>query len=477
MARIFVTAVVLVLLALPAPVVGAKGDQLAGYMFNSDVSEVAKLDLDQQEMKKAADAFQWSEAQTIYSAGKNSKKFQLSEAQDIYGPGANSKNTFRTLQGFSTKAGGEMAGEPFFELYQRYYNRPDYADRVISDALNSAAEFAGKPDVFRAQVASMSSQHQSVWMYVLHKLEDAINYCNARDLTDNAVGVRAWDEAWAFYTGSIVGSQGSNNGVMPYTLAVERCANFKTCEAGAAPVNSKILDLMFAGKSDVQNKRCGDAVVKKNEIARLMAVPLIQGLLRYVLQAKPKGKDQPKAHAKGLAFARSVLPWINHCDKGVAKKIVVNFQARANPPMKDSTKDVSKSIYKVLGCMGIPCDLVGEDTSLPTCETTGTVKKIPGEGIDAATNKAGDLFIKAVSGPDPVTDGFGNEPSSKRPSSGSAGISSNNSGGGLDTGGKIGVAIGSILVIGVLGFLLFKFCGKKKKAPEPNSSFEEGVPV
>lgn len=456
MARILATAAVLVALALPAPVAGVKGDDFAGYTFGSDVGEHLKLDLDQKEMESTTDAGQWSAAQRIYSSGKNSDK----------------GGALRTLAGFSTSAAEKMKGEPFFELFQRYYNRPDYADRFISNALDGTAEFAGKSDIFRAEVANKGSQYSSVWMYVLHELEDAVDDCNAGTLTDNADRVKAWDEGWAFYTGSLIGPDGEGEGVMPFTLAQKRCSGFQTCDTRAkAPVNNEILRIMTAGKADIEGKLCDAALKKKNEIARLMAVPVMQGLLRYVLQAEEKGPTQPKAHAEGLAFARGILPWINHCDSGTAKKVVENFQARADPPMKDGKEDVAKALYKVLGCMGISCDLVGNHPDLPKCETSGAVEKVPGEDIAAATNKGSKLFSKAVSGQDPVTAGFGSEPSRRRPASDG---SSNNSGGGLSTGGKVGVGIGSVVAIAVVGFVLFKFFGKKKKVMQPVSPFEEG---
>ncbi|CAN0536084.1 unnamed protein product, partial [Scytosiphon promiscuus] len=78
-------------------------------------------------------------------------------------------------------------------------------------------------------------------MYVIHELEDALADCEeggvlssivVADTTNNDGGVVAWDEGWAFYTGSLEGTDVGgtpDEGQMLYALAEKRCENFKTC--------------------------------------------------------------------------------------------------------------------------------------------------------------------------------------------------------------------------------------------------------
>ena len=68
-------------------------------------------------------------------------------------------------------------------------------------------------------------------MWVIKELEQALDGCqnDCKKTGCNDDTVRAWDEAVAFYTGSLEGSDGNGNGKLLYALADKRCKNFKTC--------------------------------------------------------------------------------------------------------------------------------------------------------------------------------------------------------------------------------------------------------
>lgn len=70
---------------------------------------------------------------------------------------------------------------------------------------------------------------------------------------------------------------------MVYALAEKRCENFGTCNgAGVSQVNVDLLDLWTQGKAHLEAFECDDAAAVVEEIVPLMAVPLVQGLLRCV---------------------------------------------------------------------------------------------------------------------------------------------------------------------------------------------------
>lgn len=112
------------------------------------------------------------------------------------------------------------------------------------------------------------------------------------DLEANDGGPHAWDEGWAFYTGSIegatVGGDTTDGGQMLYALAEKRCENFKTCSGdgdeddltGVSAINTDILALWEAGQQHLLDEECDEAADVIEDIVPLMAVPLIQGLLR-----------------------------------------------------------------------------------------------------------------------------------------------------------------------------------------------------
>lgn len=125
-------------------------------------------------------------------------------------------------------------------------------------------------------------------MYVIHELEDAILDCEKGNLDANDGGPHAWDEGWAFYAGSLEGEQGTGEGVHLYALAEKRCENFKTCTgdqdgddaSGTAAINERLLELFEDGQSKLVNEDCSGAESVKDEIRKLMLVPLIQGMYR-----------------------------------------------------------------------------------------------------------------------------------------------------------------------------------------------------
>ena len=106
------------------------------------------------------------------------------------------------------------------------------------------------------------------------------------DISDNDGGVHAWDEGWAFYTGSLEGTDvggSADGGQMVYALAEKRCENFGTCDtAGVSEVNNELLTLWETGRDHLAAFECVAAENVKDDIVPLMAVPLIQGVLRCV---------------------------------------------------------------------------------------------------------------------------------------------------------------------------------------------------
>ena len=103
--------------------------------------------------------------------------------------------------------------------------------------------------------------------------------------------MHAWDEAWAFYAGSLEvgsfrdtlvnhdqifsytmmimigslyrrpnqsnlkGTAGNSEGRMLYRLAEKRCKNFGTCRTNIAEVNKQILSLFISGKKSLEEGR------------------------------------------------------------------------------------------------------------------------------------------------------------------------------------------------------------------------------
>jgi hypothetical protein len=213
------------------------------------------------------------------------------------------------------------------------------------------------------EVVAKVSAYVGVAMYALRELEDAVDDCISSDTKRNDDSVQALDEAVAFYTGSLEGTDGSSDkGVFVYALAEKRCANFKTCGAagdqntGNAKVNINIFAQFSQMKANIANKDCEAARGNKEEIAKQLFVPMIQGTIRYAyIQSQPE--PTAKAEAEGAAFAAAVLPLVASCNEAAAATIFEEMKpGSGNTADFASVKNAFESTYS---CLGISCADVG----------------------------------------------------------------------------------------------------------------------
>jgi len=282
--------------------------------------------------------------------------------------GINVNLPFRTLAGFSVAAESKMKGQQMFEMYKDYYGAPDYADKFIKAALKGQDEtkrvnipftFAGKEDIFRIECAKKGSAYWSVWMYVIREMEDAINDCKSGCELCNDAPVHAWDEAVAFYTGSIEGKDGDAGGKMLYRLAEKRCKNFRTCQGGISKVNKEIIRKFTDGKRKLDQGKCDEIQEIKERIIKLMTIPLIQGTLRYAYKTA-RGDNTPKEKAEGVAFLGAVIPQLYQCSHEdadiVKKRMWIDGDIRAT---KDGFESVKKAFQRNYECLGLRCDDIG----------------------------------------------------------------------------------------------------------------------
>merc|ERR1719247_2326317 len=143
-----------------------------------------------------------------------------------------------------------------YQVYRAYYGEHDYANQYVLDALGytggiqpgttggtgaaAMGVFAGLGDDARTQGVKKGTAYMNVWMYVIHEMEDAIADCKSDCQMCNDDPVHAWDEAVAFYTGTLEGVDGSGSGKLLYNLADYRCANYKTCVGGTVTGTSQV---------------------------------------------------------------------------------------------------------------------------------------------------------------------------------------------------------------------------------------------
>lgn len=383
-------------------------------------------------------------------------------------------NNHRTLAGFSTEAEEKMAkceNCPYVDYakFYNYYGQYDYANKWVLAAFSGGKTSFNKGDADfseygfdgRTEAIKKGTAYMNVWMYVIREMEDALDDCQVGCIDCNDDPVHAWDEVStrrilcfvisnhvclssslmvfpfhyqqgvAFYTGSQQEAGASTDGYLLYALANKRCQNFKTCGSGGdsvegeAKVNQEIFRQFQIGQQNLVNGRCAEAKAQKERIAALMAVPLVQGTLRYAYLTDPSfsPNSSEKARAEGAVFAASVLPVVNDCNPGDADTIYQNMRVGSTTTEFRAVKEAFERNY---ACMGIS----GADV---------------GGLFDSVS---GDYFAQAA------------------PSS-----TGSSSGGGLSGGAIAGIVIAAVVVVGVVGYLVFK---KKGGSSDIDTNYSNG---
>ena len=386
---------------------------IVGYVPASDVIEHNKIDLDVQSLAQLWNADDYAGAYAVYKNGKHSAK----------GDGK------RTLKGFSKPLDGEATYEEYFAYHNSNTSGHDYVLAAVCAFLPGEADCASAPSTFEShgvglgdeaayQMFVKAVQYQHSWLYSTHELYSALDKCDA-GLNLPSQAPHAWDEGWAFYVGSVSGTDGvapSEDGQLTYRMADKRCADMGTCLndkvaswrsafdlsyrasdptkfVSLSNVNAKLLALYRAGLEAVHDAgRCAEARGYVADIVAQMTVPLIQGAIKYAYKADPNGgneteteKDEGKAWAEFHAFASAALPRVHHCDADAAKTIAA---AIALPDGADFTTPgvapeglvaggygaVKAAFESVYECLGITCADVGSyNDAMPACRDYSTI--------------------------------------------------------------------------------------------------------
>ena len=379
---------------------------IAGYAPGSNVVEHSEIDQDQDQMAVQPTA--------VEADGTGGDFSVLTAAYSVGGNSVKGSGAIRTLQGFSTgldaKACPGSSGptdvstciEPMFAAQKAYWQSATFGDDIVTAALQGTGDYAGKPAILRKEVAVKTSAYTVAGMYAVHEMEDAIADCVAGNLADNSGSVHAWDEAVAFYAGSLEGplSGGLAAGELSFRLAEKRCANYATCTgaAGISLANDNIMAAFDTGRDAITAGDCAGGAAQMDIIKMQMLVPLIQGTLRYAFKADPARPNPDTSPAKeigeGWAFATAILGSVNHCDATVATMLRINMDIAATTAVADGYAAVVAGVQSTYPCLGITCADIGGLVSQaagagcysPTthvCDCTGTESTCTGVWVDS----------------------------------------------------------------------------------------------
>merc|ERR1740138_172445 len=120
-------------------------------------------------------------------------------------------------------------------------------------------------------------------------------------------------------------------------------------------VNTELFKQLDIGQNYLLTGKCDETRPVLRKMVALMAVPLIQGTLRYAYKVdKLGGGDKEKA--EGAIFAAAIVPRVNACNSADAAKIMNNMKMGATSTSFAIVKAAFENNYK---CMEIQCQHVG----------------------------------------------------------------------------------------------------------------------
>mmetsp|Transcript_73306 Transcript_73306/g.143399 ORF Transcript_73306/g.143399 Transcript_73306/m.143399 type:complete len:568 (+) Transcript_73306:131-1834(+) len=311
----------------------------------------------------------------------------ISVTGTVMTPSAVTDNVKRTLAGFSTGAAAKMIGQVYYQAFTSYYgSSPPYGDDFVTSALatpSAGGKYFGITSASaRVQCAKKGAPYLNVWMYTIREMEDAIDDCDASCINCNDGSAVAWDEAVAFYAGSLEGTEAGGNsaGVLLYRLAEKRCENYGTCAVtdayphgttnfvgggGISKVNSAIMALFSKGLTQLQQSQCTSLIETKNAVVTLMTIPMIQGFMRYAYKLK-KLQGGMEELAEGHVFAQAVLPRLAVCNATVAEmvKTQLDLNGAVNGDSVAAAMTIEFPAFKAAvestySCLGITCADIG----------------------------------------------------------------------------------------------------------------------
>jgi hypothetical protein len=254
-----------------------------------------------------------------------------------------------SLKQLATSTERSIAGSQF-SLFSQYYQSDNYADAIVLNILNKQSDFQQASDKQIPELVKGVLTNMVMYMAVLQKLYGALSLCNSGNGQNTDASVLLFDEAVAFYVGSIEGDQegGRDGGQLLFAVAKNLCDTFNVCNAGSnAGVNTDIMH-SFLNTSEVLTVGDCASVQQKiqQEITPSLLVPLFQGTLNaaVVNDGLQIGADN-ETLADSFTFSRSILPLINNVNQasGDALKRNMNFN-----PLQIAVEDGFSAVFQAI---------------------------------------------------------------------------------------------------------------------------------
>ena len=254
---------------------------------------------------------------------------------------------------------------PYFEEYRLYHEQDYYADKTILDMFDGEGKW-------RSDHIVSTLQYSVVVEYMMGLLGLTERYCEEGLKSPT----HSWDAFAALYIGSlegvdIGGSDETIDGVMLWNLSNKRAVQFNTQNKDYfSIVNDEMLDLLFAGQSELGQADCANFEKTTSRVLHLMLLPLIQSTIWYAIQnEKLEENSADNALTIGRCLAMSVLPIVEKYDQYSARVIERNMiPTEGVKPVQDGAQFVANAFFQVMDEIGWGCEYIGQSEGVDPCQ-------------------------------------------------------------------------------------------------------------
>eukprot|EP00581_Thalassiosira_minuscula_P007328 CAMPEP_0183702936 /NCGR_PEP_ID=MMETSP0737-20130205/871_1 /TAXON_ID=385413 /ORGANISM="Thalassiosira miniscula, Strain CCMP1093" /LENGTH=731 /DNA_ID=CAMNT_0025929625 /DNA_START=134 /DNA_END=2326 /DNA_ORIENTATION=+ len=291
---------------------------------------------------------------------------------------------------------------PYHSAYQGYFRQDKATDVAVMEAFKDTS---GDAKQRRAFIVSLT-RFNIIPQYMMGLIGVSMQHCMEDKVNLDDPPAFYWDAFAALYIGSLEGNtEGeesfNDDGLFLWNLANNRARQFRTENDNfLAKVNEEMLDLLFAGQSELERKDCVNFEKTATRAIHLMLVPLIQSTIWYAItNEKLRADSTEESLAIGEAAAFSVLPIVSIYDKQAAAVIERNMvRSKDIKPVSEGPQAVANAFFKILDDIGWGCEYVGAAEGIDACEQfDGTIVGLKNTGSNRFLSGAATVFVGLAS--------------------------------------------------------------------------------
>lgn len=277
-------------------------------------------------------------------------------------------------------ASSRRNAEPLYSEFVRYHNNNNYADRIVRDTLEGKGKWGSSASVAqRSAVITETSAFMILYLHLMAQINDAVNQCKGMDSEGEYDLTHPWDEVAALLIGSLEGtteggSSDVEDGQLLWSLASRRAFQFQSLNnEGYAKVNSRLEDLLYAGRGEIDAKECASFEKTAEQIKLVAMVPIMQSILRYAIQNEQASGTSDNADlALGEIYALALIPIMEVTDPSASAIVQENMIYQSGiQPTRDGAQPVADAIGNFAVSSGLRCSLLGYTPQARPCRHHG----------------------------------------------------------------------------------------------------------